>query len=100
MSMSCSCGCRPNVSMSERPKTVGRVSTRQATPAHGAPLTLGDVVTLQRGTTYKGGLLGQPGPVLLGLASIRRNGGFRDDSLKTYGGESPEELTLRPGDIY
>ncbi|OFZ68918.1 MAG: hypothetical protein A2V79_03775 [Betaproteobacteria bacterium RBG_16_56_24] len=61
---------------------------------------MGDVVTLQRGTTYKGGLLGQPGPVLLGLASIQRNGGFRDDSLKTYGGESPEKLTLRPGDIY
>jgi type I restriction enzyme S subunit len=65
-----------------------------------APLTLGNVVTLQRGTTYKSALLGQPGPVLLGLASIQRNGGFRDDSLKTYGGESPEKLTLRPGDIY
>jgi len=67
---------------------------------NGVPLTLGDVVTLQRGTTYKSALLGQPGPVLLGLASIQRNGGFRDDSLKTYGGESPEKLTLRPGDIY
>ena len=66
----------------------------------GAFLTLGDVVTLQRGTTYKGALLGQPGPVLLGLASIQRNGGFRDDNLKTYGGDSPEKLTLRPGDIY
>ena len=63
-------------------------------------LTLGDVVTLQRGTTYKSALLGQDGPVLLGLASIQRNGGFRDDNLKTYGGESPEKLTLRPGDIY
>jgi len=67
---------------------------------NGVPLTLGDVVTLQRGTTYKSALLGQPGPVLLGLASIQRNGGFRDDSLKTYGGESPEKLTLRSGDIY
>ena len=65
-----------------------------------APLTLGDVVTLQRGTTYKSALLGQPGPILLGLASIQRNGGFRDDNLKTYGGDSPERLTLRPGDIY
>jgi type I restriction enzyme, S subunit len=63
-------------------------------------LTLGDVVTLQRGTTYKSALLGQPGPVLLGLASIKRNGGFRDDNLKTYGGDSPEKLTLHPGDIY
>jgi len=65
-----------------------------------ARLTLGDVVTLQRGTTYKGALLGQPGPVLLGLASIQRNGGFRDDNLKTYGGDSPAKLTLGPGDIY
>ena len=65
-----------------------------------SPLTLGDVVTLQRGTTYKSALLGQPGPVLLGLGSIQRNGGFRGDSLKTYGGESPAKLTLHPGDIY
>jgi len=65
-----------------------------------SPLTLGDVVTLQRGTTYKSALLGRPGPVLLGLGSIQRNGGFRGDSLKTYGGESPDKLTLRPGDIY
>jgi type I restriction enzyme, S subunit len=65
-----------------------------------APLRLGDVVTLQRGTTYKSALLGKSGPVLLGLASIQRNGGFRDDNLKTYGGDSPEKLTLHPGDIY
>lgn len=65
-----------------------------------ATLRLGDVVTLQRGTTYQSALLGQSGPVLLGLASIQRNGGFRDDNLKTYGGESPEKLKLRPGDIY
>lgn len=65
-----------------------------------ASLTIGDVVTLQRGTTYKSALLGQPGPVLLGLGSILRDGGFRDDSLKTYGGESPAKLLLHPGDIY
>jgi type I restriction enzyme, S subunit len=63
-------------------------------------LMLADVVTLQRGTTYKSALLGQSGPALLGLASIQRHGGFRDDNLKTYGGDSPEKLTLRPGDIY
>jgi type I restriction enzyme S subunit len=62
--------------------------------------TLGDVVTLVRGTTYKSALLGQPGPVLLGLASIQRNGGFRSDSLKTYGGESKEKILLRPGDLF
>ncbi len=63
-------------------------------------LTLGEVVTLQRGTTYKSALLGQPGPFLFGLASIKRNGGFRDDNLKTYGGESPPKLLLKPGDVF
>ncbi|MBO7752279.1 restriction endonuclease subunit S [Burkholderia pseudomallei] len=66
----------------------------------GSAPALGDFVTLVRGTTYKSALLGQPGPVLLGLASIQRDGGFRADSLKTYGGESAEKLLLRPGDLY
>ncbi|HMO49385.1 MAG TPA: restriction endonuclease subunit S [Rubrivivax sp.] len=65
-----------------------------------ATLTLGDLVSLVRGNTYKSALLGQPGPILLGLASIQRDGGFRGDSLKTYGGESAEKLLLRPGDLY
>jgi type I restriction enzyme, S subunit len=62
--------------------------------------TLGDYFTLQRGTTYKSRLLGQPGPVLLGLATIQRNGGFRTDSLQTYGGESPDKLLVLPGELY
>jgi type I restriction enzyme S subunit len=62
--------------------------------------TLGEVVSLVRGTTYKSALLGQPGPVLLGLGTIQRNGGFRDDSLKTYGGESAAKQLLVPGDLY
>ncbi len=61
---------------------------------------LGDYVSLQRGTTYKSALLDRPGPLLLGLASIARNGGFRRDGLRTYGGESPEKLLLRPGSLY
>lgn len=61
---------------------------------------LGELVTIQRGTTYKGALLGLPGPVLLGLASIARNGGFRSDSLKTYGGDSPDSLLVQPGGLY
>lgn len=62
--------------------------------------SLGDYVELQRGNTYKSALLGQPGPVLLGLASIARNGGFRSDNLKTYGGDSDARMLLEPGDIY
>lgn len=61
---------------------------------------LGDYVSLQRGNTYKSALLGQDGPVLLGLASIARNGGFRFSNLKTYGGSSDERVLLGPGDIY
>ncbi|MGH9795170.1 MAG: restriction endonuclease subunit S [Candidatus Acidiferrales bacterium] len=34
------------------------------------------------------------------MATIERNGGFRSDSLQTYGGESPEKLILRPGELY
>ncbi len=61
--------------------------------------TVGEYVTLVRGTTYEGRLLGKPGPALLGLGSIEPGGGFRTD-YKTYGGECPDELTLGPGDIY
>ena len=61
---------------------------------------LGDHVSLQRGTTYKSRLLGQPGPILLGLATIGRDGGFRSDSLQTYGGDSPNKLKLVHGDLY
>lgn len=62
--------------------------------------TIRDYVALQRGTTYKSQLLNLPGPILLGLASISRNGGFRTDGLRSYGGDSPEKLLLHPGDLY
>lgn len=62
--------------------------------------TIGDHVELQRGTTYKSALLKQPGPFLLGLGSIARDGGFRPEKLKTYGGPSPEKLLVYPGDLY
>lgn len=61
--------------------------------------TIGDYVSLQRGTTYKGSLVGKPGPALLGLGSIHPGGGFRAD-YKTYGGECPEKLMLYPGDLF
>lgn len=61
--------------------------------------TVGDYVTLQRGTTYSGTLVGKPGPALLGLGSITPGGGFRPD-FKTFGGDCPAKLLLGPGDIY
>lgn len=57
-------------------------------------------VSLQRGTTYKSALLGAGGPVLLGLATIKRNGGFRSDSLRRYSGESPPKLIVKAGELY
>lgn len=61
---------------------------------------IGDIVELIRGNTYKSALLNQPGPFLLGLASIAPHGGFREDKLKTYGGPSAEKHLLYPGDLF
>jgi len=61
---------------------------------------VGDLVQLIRGTTYKGALVGKPGPALLGLGSIVPGGGFRTGDFKTYGGECPEKLMLYTGDLY
>ena len=62
--------------------------------------TVGDYVTLTRGTTYKGALVGHPGPALLGLGSIEPGGGFRQSDFKTYGGDCPPGLMLASGDLY
>lgn len=61
---------------------------------------LDEFISLQRGNTYKSALLGSDGPVLLGLATIKRNGGFRSDSLRRYSGDSPEKLIVRTGELY
>lgn len=65
-----------------------------------SPKKLADFVTLVRGTTYKGELVGKPGPALLGLGSIQPGGGFRDADFKTYGGDCPQKLMLVPGDLF
>ncbi len=62
--------------------------------------TVGDYVTLQRGTTYSGELVGEPGPPLLGLGSIEPGGGFRSSGFKTFGGDCPPALMVRPGETY
>lgn len=68
--------------------------------ARDADTPLGSLVALRRGVTYQSSMLGKPGPFLLGLGSIARNGGFRAENLKTYGGESDPRTILGPGDIY
>ncbi|MCX6975877.1 MAG: restriction endonuclease subunit S [Verrucomicrobia bacterium] len=62
--------------------------------------TVRDYVTLVRGITYKGNLVGKPGPALLGLGSIQLGGGFREGDYKTYGGDCPPKLMLTPGDLF
>ena len=62
--------------------------------------TVRDYVTLIRGVTYKGALVGKPGPALLGLGSIHPGGGFREGDYKTYGGDCPPKLMLTPGDLF
>lgn len=64
------------------------------------PLTVGDFVTLQRGSTYKGDRLGHPGPPLLGLGSVEPGGGFRRGHFKTFGGECPANWMVPPGGLY
>jgi type I restriction enzyme S subunit len=61
---------------------------------------LGDHVELQRGKTYKSKLKDLPGPYLLGLGSIGRNGGFRAEKLTTYGGDCPANLLVHPGELF
>lgn len=62
--------------------------------------SLGSLVEIQRGNTYKSRKLDEEGPVLLGLSAIGRNGGFRRDKLRTYGGDSPEQLLVHSGELF
>lgn len=61
--------------------------------------TIGDQATLQRSETYKSKLKNTPGPYLLRLGSIKRNGGFRVGKLVTYDGENSEILLVYPGEL-
>ena len=64
-------------------------------------MKLGKAVTLIRGNTYKSSLLSETeGPVLLGLGSIEKDGGFKRGSWKHYPGESSSDILLHPGDLY
>ena len=64
-------------------------------------MKLGDLVKLIRGNTYKSNLLSKhDGPVLLGLGSIERNGGFKYGTKKHYLGDSDSRILLHPGDLY
>ena len=64
-------------------------------------MKLGKAVTLIRGNTYKSSLLSETeGPVLLGLGSFEKDGGFKRGSWKHYPCESSSDILLHPGDLY
>ena len=64
-------------------------------------MKLGEMVSLVRGNTYESSLLSETdGPVLLGLGSIERGGGFKRGSWKRYPGYTDIKILLHPGDIY
>lgn len=64
-------------------------------------MKLGNIISLVRGNTYKSALLSETeGPVLLGLGSIQRNGGFKYETWKRYLGNSDSRILLHPGDLY
>lgn len=64
-------------------------------------MRVGDLVTLVRGNTYKSSFLSEvEGPVLLGLGSIQKNGGFKQGAWKHYPGPSDPRILLQPGDLY
>lgn len=63
-------------------------------------LKLGEIVTIARGTTYSGKLVGEPGAKLLGLGSIIRDGGYKGQAVKSYGGLVPSEIEVQEGELY
>ena len=64
-------------------------------------MKLGNIISLVRGNTYKSALLSETeGPVLLGLGSIQRNGGFKCGTWKRYPGNSDSRILLHLGDLY
>lgn len=64
-------------------------------------MKLGAIVSLIRGNTYKSSMLSETdGPVLLGLGSIARDGGFKYGTWKHYPGLSDQRILLKPGDLY
>ncbi len=61
---------------------------------------VGDLVTLQRGTTYEGALVGEDGPALLGLGSIEPGGGFRGTHFRTFGGACTTKIMVASGELF
>jgi len=53
-----------------------------------------------KGLSYKGEFIHKKGPALLGIGTIKQDGGFRPENVRTYGGPYKPEHVLNPGDVY
>ena len=61
---------------------------------------LADFISLRRGASYKGALVGEKGVPLLGLGTIAKHGGFKTSGVRRYDGDAPERMLVRSGDLY
>lgn len=61
---------------------------------------LKELVTLRRGNSYQGALVGEVGAPLLGLGTIARGGGFKGDKLRHYPEEFADRIAVAAGDVY
>lgn len=61
---------------------------------------LRELVTLRRGNSYQGALVGEVGAPLLGLGTIAREGGFKGSKLRHYPEEFSDRIAVKAGDVY
>jgi len=69
------------------------------TASEWTPTTLGDLVHLQKGVSYKGEFLDGPGPKLLGMGTFVLGGGLDLAKARTYAGPIAQKQLVRPGDV-
>lgn len=60
---------------------------------------LGEHLTSSRGISYNSGNLAGDGIPMINLASFGTNGTYKDEGIKNYSGEYPQEKTLKPYDL-
>lgn len=60
---------------------------------------LGEHLTSSRGISYNSGNLEGDGIPMINLASFGTNGTYKDEGIKNYSGEYPQEKTLKPYDL-
>lgn len=68
-------------------------------PRGWVPVTLGDLITLDRGLSYRSKFFDPSGLPMANLKCIRPSGGFRRTGLKYYGGEFKDKHLVSPGDV-